>query len=147
MTLVATVFDWFPALKWLHVKDSVAQFSHTMAAQAHLNVEAHHLEVLNHNFRSWDHVRFPHPFYASSSLILETFEPGRIVTGVIDQFDVAAESLETPVPGYELIPVDLAKFLVTTGVSLYLKMLLVDNLMVRAAWRQRWRIHNCRFLI
>jgi aarF domain-containing kinase len=36
---------------------------------------------------------------------------------------------EQIVKGHDLIPIDLAQFLVTTGVSLYLKMLLVDNLM------------------
>jgi hypothetical protein len=131
MTLVASICDWIPALKWLHVKDSVSQFSHTMAAQAHLNVEAHHLEVLNHNFRTWDHVRFPQPFFASSSLILETFEKGKIVTGILDEFDEEADTIDSTVQGYDLIPVNEAKFLVTSGVSLYLKMLFVDNLMVR----------------
>jgi hypothetical protein len=126
MAMVATAIGWHPALKT--VKDSVSQFSHTMAAQAHLNVEAHHLEVLNHNFRSWDTVGFPRPFYASSSLILETFEKGRIVTGILDEFDEEAKSMD--MNGSDIIPIDEAKFLVTTGVSLYLKMLLLDNLMV-----------------
>jgi hypothetical protein len=130
MAMLASICDWIPALKWLHVRDSVSQFSHTMAAQAHLNVEAHHLEVLNHNFRTWQHLRFPQPFHASSSVILETFERGRIVTDVLDDFDSEAGSMENPLQGYELIPVDLAKFIVTSGVSLYLKMLVVDNLMV-----------------
>ena len=130
MTMLASVFDWIPALKWLHIKDSVSQFSHTMAAQAHLNVEAHHLEVLNHNFRAWDRVGFPKPIYASSSVILETYERGSIVTELLDHFDSEAESMENETQGYQIIPVDLAKFLVTSGVSLYLKMLLLDNLMV-----------------
>lgn len=129
MGILGAMCDWIPFLKWLHVKDSVSQFSHTMAAQAHLNVEAHHLEVLNHNFQSWDSVQFPRPFFAGASLILETFEKGRICTDVLDEFDKAAEGSDVSVQGFELIPLNMAKFLVTTGVSLYLKMLLVDNIM------------------
>ena len=128
MALVASAVGWLPAFK--SIKDSVYQFSHTMAAQSHLNVEAHHLEVLNHNFRNWESVGFPRPFYASSSVILETFEKGRIVTGILDDFDEKAKGMN--LKGCDLIPIQQAKFLVTTGVSLYLKMLLLDNLMVRA---------------
>jgi hypothetical protein len=131
MAMVASVCDYIPALSWLHIRDTVSQFSHTMAAQAHLQVEAHHLEVLNHNFRSWDDVRFPQPFYASNSVIMETFEPGRIVTEILDLYESNAQSLDGQVEGHELIPIPMAKFLVSTGVALYLKMLLVDNLMVR----------------
>lgn len=125
MALVASAVGWLPAFK--SVKDSVYQFSHTMAAQSHLNVEAHHLEVLNYNFRNWESVGFPRPFYASSSVILETFEKGRIVTGLLDEFDEKAKGMD--LKGCDIIPVQQAKFLVTTGVSLYLKMLLLDNLM------------------
>jgi hypothetical protein len=118
MEIVTKCLDWIPGFKWLHVKDSISQFSHTMAAQAHLNVEAHHLEVLNHNFNSWEHVQFPRPIFASSCLILETFEEGRIVTDVLDQFNSEAESMEnSPALGFELIPLSLAKFMVTTGMT------------------------------
>ena len=129
MSMLAGIVDRVPALKWIHLKDSVAQFSHTMAAQAHLNVEAHHLEVLNHNFRKWKRVNFPRPFYASPSVILESFEKGQIVTKIIDDFETVANSLEPPMKGYEIIPVGMSKFAVANGVSLYLKMLLMDNLM------------------
>jgi aarF domain-containing kinase len=128
MTMLATVCDWIPGLRWLHVRDSVAQFSHTMAAQAHLNVEAHHLEVLNYNFRNWKHVRFPQPFFASSSLILETYEEGRIVTDILDVYDQQARELGDQ-QGSDIIPLDMARFIVTSGLSLYLKMLFIDNVM------------------
>jgi len=152
MTAAANLADALPALSWLNIRESVEQFSHTMAAQAHLNVEAHHLEVLNHNFRNWAHVKFPEPIYASSSVIIETFEPGRIITGVLDHYDAIAsrrgddkkgtlsaeEVMEdddvdmegvTEGSGYQLVPFKLAKFIVTNGLSIYLKMLLADNLM------------------
>jgi aarF domain-containing kinase len=120
-----------------------------MAAQAHLNVEAHQWEVLNDNFRKWDHVRFPQPFFSSSSVIIETFEPGSPVSGILDMYDALAADISSEVGsvsveevdeddggdsqdlGNELIPVKLAQFIVTTGLSIYLKMLLLDNLMVR----------------
>jgi ABC1 atypical kinase-like domain len=150
MAAMARMFDCIPSLSRLHVRESVEQFSHTMAAQAHLNVEAHHLEVLNDNFRKWGHVRFPQPFYSSSSVIIETYEPGAAVSKILDTYDALAADISSEVGtvsveevdedggrvnsqghGYELIPVKLAKFIVTTGLSIYLKMLLTDNLMVR----------------
>jgi aarF domain-containing kinase len=152
MTAFARICDWIPALSWLHIRESVEQFSHTMAAQAHLQVEAHHLEILNHNFRKWPHTKFPYPIYASPAVIIETFEPGVIVSEMIDAYDdmaegktqksksVTVEEVDDGKPGdekseleaHDLIPVDTAKFIVTTGLGLYLKMLLVDNLMVSA---------------
>lgn len=149
MSFIADIADRIPSLSWLRVRESVEQFSHTMAAQAHLNVEAHHLEVLNYNFRNWDTVQFPSPLFACSSVIIETFEKGEICTSVIDRYDNLAKTTYGPIVeevddgdddlavvmkadhghGYELMPVRLAKFIVTTGLSLYLKMLLVDNLM------------------
>jgi len=131
-----------------------------MAAQAFLHVEGHHLEVLNYNFESWPHVGFPRPFYASSSVIIETFEPGQIVSDFLGHYDELADTINngepvqykveevsaevettdpqsnTPivpvqgeVEGHDLVPLPVARFLVTTGLGLYLKMLLVDNLM------------------
>ena len=149
MTALARICDWIPALSWLHIRESVEQFSHTMAAQAHLQVEAHHLEILNHNFRKWPHVSFPHPIYASSAVIIETFEPGVVVSDMLDAYAALAAQansrqegvtveedgeVEETMPGTvisDLIPVETAKFIVTNGVGIYLKMLLVDNLMVR----------------
>jgi ABC1 atypical kinase-like domain len=150
MKLAATLADCIPAISWLHVRDSVEQFSHTMAAQAHLNVEGHHLELLNHNFRHWKHINFPRPIYASSSVIIETFEPGRIVTEILDMYDAMARQ-QLPLDngtlrveevhdryggmsdeegvGSQFVPLVVAKFIVTNGLALYLKMLLVDNLM------------------
>jgi aarF domain-containing kinase len=157
MSAFARVFDYIPGLSWLHLRESVEQFSHTMAAQAHLQVEAHHLEVLNNNFRKWPTVKFPSPIYANSAVIIETFEPGAIVSDMIDAFETLAdadssgqsskkvtveegeeeegsESVSTRTEkGSDIMPVNMAKFIVTTGVGLYLKMLLVDNLMVRTS--------------
>jgi aarF domain-containing kinase len=127
MLRIADIVDSISALKWLNVRSSVEQFSHTMAAQAHLDIEAHHLEVLNYNFRRWKTVGFPRPCYATNSIICETFEKGEVITAIIDQYENEAQRLGRP--GYKQIPRNLAKFLVTNGLSVYMKMLLVDNLM------------------
>ena len=190
MAMTATWVDRLvPGLRWLCLRESVDQFSSTMAAQADLHVEAHHLELLNTNFAAWPQVNFPHPIFASDAVIIETFEAGRIVTSVLKEYQVQAQQLHqratahpkrrqqrswpwsrrptivqvddhhpddpdaytvqepndptstTPewtaamahaaahVQGHELVPLEVARFIVTTGVGIYLKMLLVDNLM------------------
>lgn len=132
MEMIATVADALFLRVWKgpSVKSSIMQFHHTMAAQAHLNLEAHHLEVLNHNFRNWKQVQFPRPIFASSALIVETFEPGKIVSKYLDSFDATSKYMGSSASeGNTLIPLDEAKFIVTTGVSVYLKMLLLDNVM------------------
>lgn len=98
--------------------ETVQQFGATLAQQADLTTEAQNLEQLNANFRRWSHVQFPTPIFAVPSCIVETWEPGQIAS------DVIRESGEDGT-----VPLPLAQFLVTTGVGLYLKMLLVDNLM------------------
>ena len=186
MGVAARIFDWLSVKitgAESQIQESVKQFSHTMAAQSYLQVEAHHLEVLNDNFKSWPQVRFPFPFFASDAVIIETYEPGRIVTRMIEQYQEQAGELqvihveepstasidlkatiaplqltggdmrvkvdhpddeqlnakavvvathdEAPrtVEAYDLIPLPMAEFLVTTGLGLYLKMLLVDGVM------------------
>lgn len=149
MSMAARIIDNLPGLSWLGIRESLEQFSHTMAAQTHLNVEAHHLEVLNHNFRNWATVGFPKPIFASVNVIIESFERGHICTEILDAYDNLAisnhkaepptsicttldekQSVNDTVPEVsDVIPTELSKFLVTNGVSIYLKMLLVDNLM------------------
>lgn len=135
MRSLATFIDSIPSLRWLNVGSSVEQFSHTMAAQAHLDVEAHHLDILNDNFRSWKHVGFPKPIFATSSIIIETFEQGEIIGSILDAHDQQKKQPNN-MDGDEglsndsgSIPKDMAQFIVTNGVGLYMKMLLVDNLM------------------
>jgi aarF domain-containing kinase len=127
MAIVGSIIDCMPGLGWLQIKSSIDQFSHTMASQAHLHVEAHHLEVLNYNFRNWDTVGFPKPLFACSKVIIETFEEGKICTTIIDQYDRLAAKDE--LTAEEIMPIPLAKFIVTTGLALYLKMLIIDGLM------------------
>ena len=107
---------------WLSVRSSIEQFSHTMAAQVRLDVEGHHLDVLNYNFRHWKDVNFPRTLYATDAIVIETFADGEVIG---DLLAVKGED-----GGLNpRISDKLAEFIVTTGESLYLKMLLADNLM------------------
>jgi len=119
-----------------------------------VHTEAHHLEVLNHNFAGqyWSHVSFPRPLFADETVIMETFEKGAVVTdmmtflGNIGKEENAGE-LERILQkvgndmhavggvgnditnGYDLIPLELSQLIVTSGCSLYLKMMIDDGLM------------------
>ena len=104
---------------WLSVRSSIDQFSHTMAEQARLDVEGYHLDLLNYNFRGWEGVNFPHTIYATQTIVIETFERGEVVGDLLKEYN-GDNNQVTP---------QLASFIVTLGESLYLKMLLVDNLM------------------
>jgi aarF domain-containing kinase len=160
MSLAARLCDVIPGLRWLRLRDSIAQFSTTLAAQAHLHVEAYHLEILNYNFRKFPSIHFPEPFFASSSVIIETFESGVVFGKVLEDLQNEADQLneskdlvsassphvkEEPDEHYrnttqsdndsdrvtvaDICPFPVSKFILTTGLNLHLKQLLVDNLM------------------
>jgi len=114
MVLAATSVDLIAP--WLKFAETVAQFSETLAAQARLDVESDHLVEFGRNFKQWRDVRFPKPIFAAPSLLVETFEPGRLVNGW-------ARSPEGPPPP------DVGAYLVNRGEDVYLKMLLVDKFM------------------
>jgi len=126
MTLLADFSARMPGLRWLNLKSSVAQFSTTMVAQTRLDIEAEHLRRFGWNFGTsgWQDVRFPRVLDGGShAVLLETFEPGELVsTYTIDKI-VGGGS------GGATLPRRVARFVVTRGEDLYLKMLLVDNLM------------------
>jgi len=104
---------------WLSVRSSIEQFSHTMAEQARLDVEGYHLDLLNYNFRGWKGVNFPRTIYATQTIVIETFEKGEVVGDLLKEYGGENNQVSP----------QLASFIVTLGESLYLKMLLVDNLM------------------
>jgi len=92
--------------------------------QARLDVEGHHLDLLNWHFRSWPTVNFPRTIFSSQAIVIETFEEGELISDLM-----ALSSLSRTRKSNTTITPKLAQFIVTTGESLYLKMLLVDNLM------------------
>jgi aarF domain-containing kinase len=116
--------------------------------QLDLAVEAQHLQRFNHNFRRWRNVSFPIPLFplVSSSVLVETFEEGRLISRDVSDSQVhmqqkqqqqqqisqvvssscdalAAEvSCEVPDRGSKR-----RVLLAETGLNLYLQMLLKDN--------------------
>jgi len=132
MSMIANICDLIPGLSWLKLGSSVEQFSHTMAAQADLSVEANHLEILNYNFRRWKNVGFPCPIFSTPSVIIETFMNGKIASKIMNEYDTIGAASNQPnshLVCSDVIPLDVSKLMVTNGVALYLQMLLVDNFM------------------
>lgn len=112
---VAWVLDNFvPALQFLHLRSTVAQFSHTIAIQARLDLEAKYLEQMRRNFASWGSVHIPRPLFSAPTLIVETFEPGRTVGSAIQMGIISPHD---------------ARYIVNRGQDIFLKMLLTDRFM------------------
>ncbi|PSC71628.1 putative serine threonine-kinase abkC isoform A [Micractinium conductrix] len=100
------------SLRSLNLAESVSQFSHTMAAQADLRIEAAHLRRAFANFSSVTssvHVPRTVEGYCTEDVLVESFEAGQSV----------ANFIRTPHPQNTQI--------VALGVDTYLKMLLQDN--------------------
>ena len=76
MKFLASVIERLPGLGWLHLSESLTQFSHTIAAQTRLDIEGKHLEIFNENYRTWDDVFFPSPLILTDSVLVESFEQG-----------------------------------------------------------------------
>ena len=124
MRAAAEFSSRFDATRWLNLKASVAQFSETMVAQTRLDIEAEHLRRFAWNFAEagWRDVSFPSTHLGTRAVLIESFEPGTLVSKFTIERSLGMRS------GYEL-PRDLAHFIVSRGEDVYLKMLLADNLM------------------
>lgn len=112
MGALAAWLQRLPALKWLQLEQTVAQFSHTMSAQADLRVEARNLARFQKNFSGLEgSVVFPslYPDLVTEGVIVESFERG----GALHEFLHSRTTLNTQIAA--------------VGVDTYLKMLLVDN--------------------
>lgn len=132
---------------WLHLSESLQQFSHTIASQTRLDIEGKHLYLFNKNFRSWRDVSFPKPIVLTESILIETWEPGVSVSEFTELYNSArvngvtkgvdnGEPLRTDDSSTAAVVVksikadtELAHFIVSRGEDIYLKMLLADNLM------------------
>mmetsp|Transcript_15255 Transcript_15255/g.20137 ORF Transcript_15255/g.20137 Transcript_15255/m.20137 type:complete len:587 (+) Transcript_15255:70-1830(+) len=137
MAILAAIIDSIPGLGFLNLKASMDQFSHTMAGQARLDVEADHLDLFNHNFRRWKDTKFPIPLFKSYDVLIESYEDGMLISAYSLLYQQAQKKeqqlMGEPFPalvgrGGSPEPA-LAHFIVTRGEHVYLKMLLVDNLM------------------
>jgi aarF domain-containing kinase len=140
----------------MHLADSMAQFSETIAAQTHLDIEGDSLEEFNKNFprdERWGDILFPVPIIKTPSVLVETFVPGisvaKVVTNFLQKRVLLREAVQKNSPSNEKRTkqsideevenllnfeeqdheIRLAHFVVTRGEDLYLKMLLQDNFM------------------
>jgi len=127
MRLVAEASAKVPGLSYLNLKASVGQFSETMVAQTRLDIEGEHLDRFNWNFgtASWSDCAFPRTVRPrgippSKAVLVESFEPGELVS---------TYTVSTPGGERAKLGRSLSHFIVSRGEDLYLKMLLVDNLM------------------
>jgi len=105
---------YVPALHFLHLRSTVAQFSHTIAVQARLDLEANYLHEMRRNFASssWKDIRIPRVIFACPAIIVESFERG------MPAGDAQGKISKTQ-----------ARYLVNRGSDIYLKMLLRDKFM------------------
>ena len=147
MKAAAAALETALGLAWLNLSESLAQFSHTIAAQTSLDVEGGHLWQLNHNFRHWKDVSFPRPVLITSGVLVESWEWGQIAGSFLKQYvartakcvkTASKHSSSSSGRSYDNLEfvncvqpdeVRTAFFLVTRGEDLYLKMLFQDNLM------------------
>jgi aarF domain-containing kinase len=81
--------------------------------QVDFTVEAERLELFNRNFRKWNYVAFPKPIIAHPAALVETFEEGVS----LNQYTRNEEEGSM-----------MNRILAKLGLSVVLKMMLVDNL-------------------
>ena len=87
MKYVAYILENLLGMSWLNLSESLSQFSHTIAAQVHLDTEGLHLIKLNSNFKKWfSAVSFPKPIIITSSLLVETWEWGVLAGTFVDDY-------------------------------------------------------------
>ncbi|XP_078428571.1 protein kinase superfamily protein [Wolffia australiana] len=114
VNLAAKASKFVPALNWLRLDESAAQFAVYMMSQVDLAREAAQLSRFIYNFRRWKDVSFPRPLYplVHPAVLVETYEKGECVSHYIDHLE-----------GNNRIKSTLAHI----GTHALLKMLLVDN--------------------
>lgn len=95
--MLANFLDSIPAFKFLHLRQSMDQFSHTLASQTRLDVEGAHLLLLNRNFKRFKNVNFPHPLFLSEAVLIESFEEGVIISDYIARYSQWKEQRECQV--------------------------------------------------
>jgi aarF domain-containing kinase len=157
MKSLARLVESVPGLAWINLSESLLQFSHTISSQTNLAAEGIHLAIFNRNFKGWcSRVGFPKPILLSSSVLVESFEEGRSVSeytslynsqrkrrnslmgAVVSAIARLSSGFSSTSSGDEALNrvkvkslknTQLAHTIVAGGEDLYLKMLLVDNLM------------------
>jgi len=96
----------------------------TPRPQTRLDIEAEHIRRFRWNFHGWRDVTFPSIYLATRSVLIEAYEPGQLVS----KFTLE-RTLRVPTSQAAPLSKKLSHFVVSRGEDIYLKMLLVDNLM------------------
>ncbi|EOD17069.1 putative ABC1 family protein [Emiliania huxleyi CCMP1516] len=91
-----------------------------------LDIEAEHLRRFGWNFAAWRDVRFPRVLAASEAVLVESYEAGELVSTYTTDLTLGVSSGSG---GADPLSREEAHFVVSRGEDLYLKMLLLDNLM------------------
>ena len=85
-----------PLLRDLRLEESVRQFGAPLKEQLDLSTEARALAKFNRNFRTWRNVSFPAPVYplVAPDVLVETFEPGRLISRQGPWLELPSKQLE-----------------------------------------------------
>ena len=137
MSRLAALVEQVPGLEWLDVRSLVGQFGASLSSQVRLDVEAHHLKRAARHFAPWRDVGIPSVRFASEAVLIESFVTGRTVGGYVDRLaasganaaNTAANAANAPDAAAVVLDLEQRSYIVRRGVDIYLKMLLVDNLM------------------
>jgi len=113
MKLLTAAMNLVPSLEWLHLDEMTWQFETLLGAQVDFTVEGDRLAHFNHNFRKWNYVAFPKPIIAHPAALVETFEEGVGLTEYTRNEEDGSM---------------MNRILAKLGLSVVLKMMLVDNL-------------------
>lgn len=111
--LISSALNLIPSLEWLHLDEMTWQFETLLGAQVDFTVEGERLALFNRNFRKWNYVAFPKPIIAHPAALVETFEEGVS----LNQYTRNEEEGSM-----------MNRILAKLGLSVVLKMMLVDNL-------------------
>eukprot|EP00850_Spirogloea_muscicola_P005158 SM000023S07614 [mRNA] locus=s23:525214:530379:+ [translate_table: standard] len=150
--IIAALVDFahrLPYLRWLNLRQSVEQFSHTMTAQADLRFEARNLLRFHANFQGLHQVAIPRlvPHLVSEGVIVESFERGAPLHKFLHSHStlntqacmaeqlfaskklkgLCTLQLHQAIPEILLALSSLVGQIAAVGVDTYLKMMLTDN--------------------
>ncbi|KAL9648638.1 hypothetical protein ABK040_016269 [Willaertia magna] len=85
---------FFSNLGWLQLQENVKQFTKCMKLQTDFRFEGENLKAFQKNFEGYKSIIFPTPFYYSSNVLVESFEPGISIQHYLDQARIEREQLE-----------------------------------------------------
>jgi len=108
--------------RWLAVYEQAENFSTFLLSQLDLRVEGRHLVEFAKRFEHNHDVSFPAPLLAFKSMLVETFEPGVVLTKLL-----ALDKAGVHDPMSDRLPEGLRQAIGRAGVHAFLQMCIVDN--------------------